>query len=348
MSLSLSRSLSPVVITALTAHRRRRRRALKRKQHRDNLRPTLDRHSLHFCPGGRGERAAASLRRRRDHRHHPRGVLQQRHLRVIGVHHGRRLAAGLLPARAAAPLWQDVAVLAAVHVEVDGAVHGHEEVADVRDGLYPRRPGALVRARQPRQLVQVGYPLHAVAQYEDEDDGQADLGQRDLVLPRRHLAGVVARRVLLEVDQQAVQGEAVEDDEHDEGSEAHEGKVHPDAVDLDVRLVNAERRRLDGEGAVGRAGLQLEELWRVVEEGEEDDGDDVATRRPVVLQREERVTDGEVALDLKRFAKRCDDNSVPSSASHSHSSRAGERAELSTLLCLFLLQLPLNEPLPAV
>ncbi len=46
-------------------------------------------------------------------------------------------------------------------------------------------------------------------------------------------------------------------------------------------------------------GLQLEELWDVVEEGEAEDGDDVVLGRPLVGQLVERVADGLAANGVK-------------------------------------------------
>ena len=45
------------------------------------------------------------------------------------------------------------------------------------------------------ELVEVWYPLDGVADDEDDGDGQADLGQRQLLLPRRAAdASVTGRR----------------------------------------------------------------------------------------------------------------------------------------------------------
>ena len=44
------------------------------------------------------------------------------------------------------------------------------------------------------ELVEVWYPLDGVADDEDDGDGQADLGQSQLLLPRRAADAAAARR----------------------------------------------------------------------------------------------------------------------------------------------------------
>jgi len=80
-----------------------------------------------------------------------------------------------------------------------------------------------------------------VAEDEDEDDGEADLGQQHLVLlggRRRERGrlrggqrGATAHRYVFHPCQ-PLEGEQVEDDEQDKGSEPHEDKIHPDAINL--------------------------------------------------------------------------------------------------------------------
>ena len=58
-------------------------------------------------------------------------------------------------------------------------------------------PSAMVRRlcnTHVDELVEVWYPLDGVADDEDDGDGEADLGQSDLFLPRRAPRTVVARR----------------------------------------------------------------------------------------------------------------------------------------------------------
>ncbi len=63
-------------------------------------------------------------------------------------------------------------------------------------------------------------------------------------------------------------------------------------------------RRHLGRVFSGVVGLQLEELWDVVEEGEAEDGDDVVLGRPLVGQLVEWVADGLAAMasNLSFFA----------------------------------------------
>ena len=203
----------------------------------------------------------------------------------------------------------DVVVLHAVKVKVDGAVERHEKVTDVRDGLDPWRPLSLVLAGQPPQLVQVGDPLDGVTQNEDAGDGQGDLGQSDLVLLG---VGELAAEGRLTLDDEAPESEGVEDDQEAEGHHAHEDEVHPDAVDLDVVLVDSHVGGFDGEfvhglvvGHVQRVGVvwhlvagdELEEFGAVVEKAEGDDGDDVTAGRPLVGDGEEWVAHSQVPLE---------------------------------------------------
>ena len=83
-----------------------------------------------------------------------------------------------------------------------------------------------------------------VSENEDEDDGQAHFGQQHLVLlggglERRRLRGSkrgrTAASVLTINHREAFEGQEVEDDEEDERPDAHEDKIHPDAVDLKRR-----------------------------------------------------------------------------------------------------------------
>ena len=83
-----------------------------------------------------------------------------------------------------------------------------------------------------------------MAENEDEDDGQAHFGQQHLVLlggglERRRLRGSkrgrTAASVLTINHREAFEGQEVEDDEEDERPDAHEDKIHPDAVDLKRR-----------------------------------------------------------------------------------------------------------------
>ena len=130
----------------------------------------------------------------------------------------------------------------AVDVEVNGGVYRHEKVADVGGGLHPWRPGPLVLPGQARQLVQVGDPLDGVAQDEDEDDGQGDLGQGDLRLlrlgVRRGKVGGGGGGRALGLDKEGAQGKGVQAYEQAERPQAHEDKVHPDAVDLEYEDPN--------------------------------------------------------------------------------------------------------------
>ena len=94
-----------------------------------------------------------------------------------------------------------------------------------------------------------------------------------------------------------VVGAHVEHDEEDEGSDDVEEQVHPEDVDADVPLVEAELRRPQhdhgpvglGQGRVDQLapglvdgdalGVELEELGHVVDQREDQDGDHEGPRR---------------------------------------------------------------------
>ena len=100
-----------------------------------------------------------------------------------------------------------------------------------------------------------------------------------------------------------VVGAHVEHDEEDEGSDDVEEQVHPEDVDADVPLVEAQLRRPQhghrpvglGQRRVGQLvpgrvdgdalGVELEELGHVVDEGEDEHGDHEGPRRVHVSRR---------------------------------------------------------------
>ena len=95
----------------------------------------------------------------------------------------------------------------------------------------------------PEELKNVWNPLDRVAEDEDEDDGETDLGQQHLVLLRGRRrergrlrgghGGATAHRYVFH-PRQPFEGEQVEDDEKDKRPQTHEDEIHPDAINLET------------------------------------------------------------------------------------------------------------------